>query len=363
MNWVNDLFRSIGCSIQNFWGNISDDFLSSVFFSLVAAIVFWPVFNAIPNYIRRRKIRPKVEFDVYEFYRKLFQFIEVPLRYNMHTSSPLQKEIFSGKISKECFEIWLQDKCLNESYLYDEMKERYQCIGDRLEEISLDVCGKVKDIYTFTTFLTAKEILLFKRITTNLRKHSYVGNSGSLIGGNVYKPLKPNITHMAANFNDIYTMFLELQKLVFNYKYIDFSIAWDESAAHFHKWDDLNCSYYRGEYKKCLRRFRFAELRNKFPEHLWSVKFRCLYKVGKKVKALNYLEVNLLVNHLQLISLRNSFDNLYQNGDVKRILIKARGEKEYSDMVECLKNESAIYDSMIEQARMIKRHYETKITN
>lgn len=335
-----------------------EELVKNVLFSLLAALIFWVVFNFIPDWKRRKRIRPKVEFDIYEFYQELFHYIQVPFYYKEHSSSLLQQEIFAGKVTKEDFENWLQNKCLNESYLYDEMAPKYMCIGEKLEEVSVRLCEKSKNIYAFTDFLSANEILLIKKIITKLRIYSYVGDSSLIIDGKAFKPVNPSLSYMATNFFEIYEMFLNLQQIVLSYKDIDISI--NTSIAWHFKWRDTKLAYHRGEYKKCLRRFWFAEVQNKFPEHLWSIKFRCLYILGKRTEALIFLENQLSLNSLQLIYIRNSFDDFYLQEDVKRLLIKARGEEEYIEMVECLKREKAIVDQMMSQAETIKHHYAKK---
>ncbi len=332
-----------------------EELLKNVLFSLLAALIFGIIFNFIPDWKRRKRIRPKVEFDIYEFYQELFYYIQIPFYFNEHSSSLFQPEIYAGKITKEDFEKWLQNKCLNESYLYDEMAPKYMCIGQKLEEVSAGLCEKSKNIYAFTDFLSANEILLIKKIITKLRVYSYVGDSGSIIGGKVFKPVNPNLAYMATNFFEIYELFLKLQQIVLSYNDIDISI--NTSIAWHFKWSDTNYAYHRGEYKKCLRRFWLAEVQNKFPEHLWSVKFRCLYRLGKRIAALVFLEDQLSISPLQLIYIRNSFDDFYMQEDVKRVLIKARGEEEYIEMVKCLKREKAIVDQMMSQAEIIKQHY------
>lgn len=355
MGFLESFISGINKFIQFFMVITPRELVKNVFFSLLAALIFWIVFNFIPDWKRRKRIRPKVEFDIYEFYQGLFHYIQIPFCFNQHSGSLLQQDIFAGKITKEDFEMWLQNKCLNESYLYDEMATKYMCIGDKLEEISVGLCEKSKNIYIFIDFLSADEVLLIKKIITKLRVYQYIGDSGSVIGGKVFKPVNPNLAYMATNFFEIYEMFVKLQQIVLSYKNIDVSI--NTSIARHLKWDDTNLAYYRGEYKKCLRKFWLAEIQNKFPEHLWSKKFLCLYKLEKRTEALIFLENELKKNSLKLIYIRNSFDDLYIQEDVKSILIKVRGEEEYMEMVKCLEREKAIMDHMISQAKTIRHHY------
>lgn len=358
---VYDSFISVAYKyIQYFIAITPEELVKNVFFSLLAAFIFWFVFNFIPDWKRRKMIRPKVEFDIYEFYQDLFHYIQMPFYFSEHSSSLLQSEIFAGKITKEDFDKWLQNKCLNESYLYDEMASKYLCIGNDLEKISAGLCEKSKDIYAFIDFLSANEILLIKKIITKLRVYCYVGDSGTIISGIRLKPLNPNLAYMSTNFFEIYEMFLKLQQIVLSFKNIDISM--NTSIAWNFKWRETYLAYYRGEYKKCLRKFWLADFQNKFPEHLWSIKFRCLYRLGKRTEALIFLEDQFRKSPLDLISNRSSFDDLYMQDDVKRVLIKARGEEEYIGMLESLKREKAIFDHMTRQAETIKNYYAKKET-
>ncbi|WP_349672352.1 hypothetical protein [Lacrimispora sp.] len=360
MSLINGLISNINKIIHCIRVITLDELVKNVIFSLLAAFIFWIVFNFIPDWKRQKRIRPKVEFDIYEFYQDLFYYIQIPFKLSEHISptSLIQSEIYAGKITKEDFEKWLQNKCLNESYLYDDMATKYLCIGERFEELSTSMCEKAKNIYMFTNFLSANEILLIKKIITKIRVYSYGGDSGIIIGGEIFKPVNPNLAYMANNMFEIYEMFLKLQQIVLSFKYIDISI--NTKIAWNYKWRDTYNAYYRGEYKKCLRRLWLAEIQKKSSEHTWSIKFQSLYRLGKVTEALTFLETQLKINPLQLISIRNSFDDFYMNEDVKRILVKARGEKEYIEMVECLKQEKSVIDQMISQSEIIKQYYAKK---
>lgn len=359
MKPMSDLLKNIVTSLSNGFDLITlETIVPNVFFSILAALIFWIIFNYFPEKQRKTKLRPKVEFDIYEFFQELFSFMQIPLKYNLHSPCLFQNDINAGKISKSTFETWLQNKCLNDSYLFDEMADKYLCIGDSLDVISLNLCEKSKNIYMFTDFLTAKEILLIKKITTKLRVYSYTGSCETVIANKIFKPHNPNMVYMAENFFEIYKLFIELQKLVLKYKYIDTSI--NVHIAGDLKWRDITNCYYRGEYRKCIFQLNLAKLLNKFPEDLWYIKFMSLYQLGKCKQALTYLEKQLFTHKLKLISIRNCFDQFYADEDVKSVLIKSRGESEYSEMIECITQEKSILDFIVEQSELIRKFYLNK---
>ena len=56
--------------------------LTAVVTSLIASVVFWIIFNYIPDKRRYNKVRPKVEFDIYEIFFGLGGYIRIALEIN-----------------------------------------------------------------------------------------------------------------------------------------------------------------------------------------------------------------------------------------------------------------------------------------
>ena len=46
------------------------DIFTAIVTSLIASVVFWLVFNVIPNVVERKKIKPLLDFDLYQIYGK-----------------------------------------------------------------------------------------------------------------------------------------------------------------------------------------------------------------------------------------------------------------------------------------------------
>jgi hypothetical protein len=59
--------------------------ITSIVTSIVAAIIFWLLFNYLPEKLRYNKIRPKLEYDIYDINSSLFQFIQITLKHTTHS--------------------------------------------------------------------------------------------------------------------------------------------------------------------------------------------------------------------------------------------------------------------------------------
>ena len=79
--------------------------LVSVITSLIAYFIFWCFFDYIPSKIRYNKIRPKVEFDIYEIYFKLLFYIQAPLQTNIYGCFYPQDRLRAGLVSREDFSL------------------------------------------------------------------------------------------------------------------------------------------------------------------------------------------------------------------------------------------------------------------
>ena len=272
--------------------------ITSIGTSIVAAIIFWLFFNYLPEKLRYNKIRPKLEYDIYEICSSLFHFIEIPLRGNMHSPVHNQSKVFAGMCSLNDFELALYTKCLNDSYKFDEVSSKLLPIGEQLETLSLDICQKAQQLYVFNQYLTAKEILLLRKATVKLRTYSYNSVAATEIGNQTLYPVNPTISYMYRNLHELYLLFLQLQEIVFKYKKIDDTIN-DSIKTNISSRRIMNYCH-RGEYKQCLKYAKKCD-----DKLVWGCKFISLYKTNKEVSAISFLKQQLQISDLKLIYLKN----------------------------------------------------------
>ncbi|MEB3066984.1 hypothetical protein VJJ00_06310 [Parvimonas micra] len=114
----------------------------------------------------------------------------------------------------------LQNKCLNESYLYDENKDYLIPIGNELDRLSKKIVEEVESLSFYHNFMTCKEIILLKKIKEAITCYSYNDNAKNEFNGRVFFPFNPNISFMANNFKTINNYFYGLNNIIFKYKYL-----------------------------------------------------------------------------------------------------------------------------------------------
>ena len=118
--------------------------LTAVVTSLIASVVFWIIFNYIPDKRRYNKVRPKVEFDIYEIFFGLGGYIRIALEINEYGWSFPMSRVESGQVTQQDFDLWLQNKCLNDSYKFDEMAPYLLSVGQSLAKEANNLREKIE---------------------------------------------------------------------------------------------------------------------------------------------------------------------------------------------------------------------------
>lgn len=254
--------------------------------SLIASFIFWIIFNYIPEKRRYNKVRPKVEFDIYEIFVKLGGYINIGLQINEYSRYFPFEPIETGRATKEDFELWLQNKCLSSDYLFDEMKERLMPVGDALQKSADGICDKIEKCATYYSFMTAEEILLLRKISAKVRTYSYDTPAEEKIGQSTLRVVVPTIAFMAENFYDLSKLYVSLQQIVWSYKKIDRTIN-KYLISDFHFNEARKC-YDNGNFRKCLRLIKKSKHENK--ESKLRLQFMAYYALGKISKATDTLK-------------------------------------------------------------------------
>jgi hypothetical protein len=337
------------------WLNyFNEDLLLPIFLSFVAATIFWLVFDYFPRQRKYKKIRPKVEFDLYQmhfglgfYFFKLFQVS--PWRSVEH-----QHEIDAGLLTKEEIELWLQDKCLNDTYKFDENKDKLISIGKDLEHIALEYSERLNKVLNFIDYLSVEEVLLLQKIEYKLFTYDYKGNADSKIGEKKYYPVNPNLAYMTENIYELYQLYLALREIVLDYKLIDKNI----NKYILPKFDLIKVTdfYYRKEYTKCIRRIK----KNKSLEDYWLL-FQCLLKQGKKKKGYKILRELLSSTKLELVSIRNYLTPfILEDEQVINICKEIRNETELKYCLKVVHEEISLRAYYEKRNLALKYYYDNK---
>lgn len=338
------------------------DLVFSVLISIVTSLIASVVFSAATDGRRWRKMRPKVEFDIYEIKLSLLHFIQTGLEINEYGRRFSFERVEAGEATIEDFNLWLQNKCLNNTYKYDEMSDRLLPIGDKLATFRDNLCRQIDRCAAYHAFMTAEEILLLKKIATKVCVYSYEENAETVIAGKVFRPVNPTLAYMANNFLELSQLYVVLQNKIFSYRKIDRTInryiVSDFRIAKARK------HYYAGEYRRCIRALRLMRKADVFQKY--SLLFKAYYCSGEIDKALVALNQYLDVTTLKPISFRNIFSDMHMNihnldGRVLEDLCDRFTNDEVREMIRELDREKCIEDAAIKSALEIKSYYAKKI--
>ncbi len=346
---------TIECRIVEWINYFNENLLLPIILSFIAATIFWLFFNYFPRQRKYKKIRPKVEFDLYQMHWGLSFYFFHLFQISPWRNVAQQHEIKAGCLTKEEIELWLQDKCLNDTYKFEENKNKLISIGSEFESIALEYSERLKKVLNFADYLSAEEILLLQKIEYKLNTYDYHGQAGSKLGEKMYFPVNPNLAYMSENIYELYQLYLALRKIILEYRLIDKKInkyilpTFDsEKAIDF---------YYRGEYRKCYNRIKNF---NK-PEEKWLL-FQCLLKMGKKERGYKILRELLISTKLELVSLRNYLTPfIFEDEQVINFFKEIRNEAELKYCLKTLNEEISLRASFEKRNIELKHYYDAKL--
>lgn len=156
-----------------------DDIIVAIVTSLIASVVFWLVFNVLPNAVERKKIKPLLDFDLYHIYTRLAHFLEIPFHHSMHGPSYLQMRLFTGDINKDDYRLYLATKCLTEEHKkVDDAAKNLMPIGGALKSEANEIQDYIQKLYVFNKYLTAEQILLCRKIADKVTTYDFERRSG-----------------------------------------------------------------------------------------------------------------------------------------------------------------------------------------
>jgi hypothetical protein len=181
--------------------------------SLFAAVVFYTIFNLLPQRAKRKKLRPIVIRDLNSLKQDLFFLFCTTMKdtyYN--SSSDFQSEIRSGNLKEHDLKLGLQNKCFTQKHISDINLQKIMIpIGDALLEHKI-TCEKIIDkIFNLSDYTTAKEILLIEEIRLKLNTYRIETTPGPFMA------LIPSCSYLAYAYYPLYLLYLELQASLLNY--------------------------------------------------------------------------------------------------------------------------------------------------
>lgn len=330
-----------------------DEIITAIMASLIAAIIFWLVFNFIPNQYEKKKVKPMIDFDLYQIYFKLAFFLEKPFRQSQTMPMHNQHLLYDGWIAIDDFSLFLSTKCLSEEYqLVDEMAKRLIPIGGTLKKYSEEIQEMIQRTYVFNKYLTAEQILLCRKIADNISKYDYGMNAFEKYGNKILHPVDPTIRYMSKMFFDLYQLFLQLQNLLIKQKSTNEEFG--DFYGHLYR-RGIWSLYGQKRYKDVVKRTKKSKDNN-----LRALYFRSLLHLGKTEEGVEKIKVFLHEDKEKLIYQRGHFSEFLDNQEVVDALVQERSLEEYQEMVNCLHIENEQYNGFVAFAHQMKDYYDRK---
>lgn len=330
--------------------------IAAIITSLIASVVFWTAFNLIPKLIERRKLKPLLDFDLYQIYLKLAHFLEIPLYYSKHSPSFLQYKLYAGGLKKDDYRLYLATKCLTEEYQdVDAMAKYLMPIGDNLKTVSNEIYGMIQKLYIFNKYLTAKQILICRKIADKVTTYNYEIKAFEKVGEQILGPVDPTILYMSGMFYETYIIFLQLQDILIKQKPTKNDFGDFYSNIRMRKMELL---YSRGNYAKVAK---ISKGKNDINSN--SFYFKSLYRKGNIDKGLAALRNHLQADSTRLIYQRGQFEEFIDDPKIHKMLIEIRSKEEYHEMIDCINREKAQQKAYEDFAREISVFYDNKLKN
>lgn len=313
--------------------------LLPIILSVVAAVIFWLVFSYWPDKNRRKKLRPIVDLALFDAYKQLFSLFDLVMRHSANSPSFFQSKIRAGNLSEKDIKFGLQNKCLNESYLYDPcVKDALLVVGEEILDRTLNIDELVNRVLSFHTYATAEELVLLEKIREKIRVYHFgerhIKQSCEIsINGQVLRPVDPSISYRHLNFYELYEFFCQLQKLVLNHNPLDrdrfiYKVQW---------------LYYSGQYSLCVRLIKSNSARFKNDSTLYK-NYLALSERGRGRMKVFYKIIEDTYKSRpysgSLVSSRGTFKELLDDNKLIQVLAQFHSSDEISALKESIKRDS-----------------------
>lgn len=326
---------------------ILENITISIITSLIAAFIFWCIFDYFPRKKKYTKIRPLVDNYIYWVHFYLLCFLSRPFYYTEGIRINNQRQLCAGLLTKADFELALQNKCLNDTYKFDENKNKLMSIGNKLKSDINDITQRIKKLESFLEFMSSEEIMLLEEIEFRLSRENY--NISASPSGITNMSQEYYITNMFR----MYQLFLDLRHRVIQFKTVNIFDDVSENQIVIQRMIDL---YYSHQYEKCTKSI------NKNEKNIGLLWCKCLseYQLNHKKNAYKLLETILSNPRSSLPGSREWVKPLLNDQNAINLFNKFKSKEELIMCKQALNGDDALTDLFKKQNMELKKYYENK---
>lgn len=325
-------------------------------------MIFWITFSYIPNRNRKNKLRPVLELDVFQIYNNLFALFDLIMRHCENSPSDYQSEIRGGLLTLADIELGLQNKSLNESYLFDSnINQNLMVVGEKVYEYSKNIDQLVDKVLNLSQYASPEEIILLEQIRQETRKYDYgeknVQKSAiSTIGTQKLYPMVPVLLYRKNNFYDLYQLYIKLQNIIFT-KYSYF-----ERNTFLFK---IQFLYYSGQYSKCktfiTKYEKEFEKDSIFYKNYYAL---CEYKLGNKNRFYTLIEdiYKDRPYNGSLVSSRATLKDFLKDSKVMEILARYHSQDEINMLKTTVEEENKMHEHFLKTNKSLSEYFASRDT-
>lgn len=320
-----------------------------VLLSIIAGLIFWIIFQVLPDRRRKKKLRPKLENDLYNVSNSIYHLVELAFLHCENPVSHFQHDIRSGKVEKKDIELALFNKAKNHKHLVNQFKNNI-VIGDLIYKSTTNIRLSIERILFFNEQLSVEEILVLEDIYQEINRYDFFNKDdefGSVISGRLYTPINPTLSVYSQFFFDMLKLVQRLDKIISSVKTNKLQILYIR----------YNLSYHLGDYKKSLKTIKIIE--KNFPDqakNLQWLKFQNLYFINKSKSLLLLKE--LIKESDNLISYRSYLSNFLKDPQIVDVLKHNTSEEKLTDLLACLERERLSREQLLNYNRMLMNSLE-----
>ena len=307
--------------------------------SIFSGFVFWIIFQLIPLYIRKSKLRPKIEDDLLYINNTIGHLIDLAMKHAESTTSMFYKEISNYELTLDDLHIGLMNKSLNQSFLVDDFSDNI-VIGELIYKKTKTINTKIDRIFYFNDQLSAAEILVLEKIHQALYKYHFSDFNRPYVDtrdGGRYVPADPSLSYLRYFFFEIYQLKKELEKILISSRANNKSILF------------IKLSYLKNKNKfsKAIKILK-KEIKNTKddPEHLRWILFSISYLSDRKNSFALRKE---LLSSSNIITYRSYLRECLKDSEASELIKSNTNPEEYEKFIQNEKLEESIKQSVIKQ--------------
>ena len=117
-----------------------------VLLSIIAGLIFWLIFQVLPNCRRQKKLRPKIENDLHAVSTSIYRLVELAFLHCENPVSHFHNEVRDGKVTQEDIKLALFNKAKNQKHLVDQFTNNI-VIGDLIHKSTTNIRLSIERIF------------------------------------------------------------------------------------------------------------------------------------------------------------------------------------------------------------------------